>query len=95
MARPLPKPKPIHPYRYASKDECEDPDNPTQGYHTAEVKGWPPARSRSGEAVSATDAKCVWCGVNVTLYADNDPEVSNWKIKVLERESREPQKSVK
>jgi len=95
MARPLPRLKPVQPYKYMSQADCEDPDNATQGYHVAEVKGWPPARSRAGEANPSISCRCLLCGVNATLYGDNDPEVSNWKIKVLERESREPQKVTK
>ena len=95
MARPSPVIKPVQPYKYSLVKPdphqphipaCEDPDNSNEGYHLAEVKTWPPPRTRSGEPIASMAARCVYCGVNnAELRADNDPEVSNWKVKVLEK----------
>lgn len=88
MARPPIRPKAPKTRLYDSVAACEDRDNATEGYHVAEVTQWPPPRSRVGEPVPSLGTTCVNCGVNVTLYATNDPEVSNWKIVVLEAERR-------
>ena len=89
MARPPIRPKPARATKYLSVEECEDRDNEDAGYHRAEVKVWPPERSRAGEAVPSISTRCVHCGVNVILYGSNDPEVSNFKVTVLEAAPRE------
>lgn len=98
MARPAPVARAIQPKKYAlvkhdpSQPQvlaCEDRDNETEGYHLAEVRVWPPPRSRMGEPVAFMAAVCSYCGVNnAELFANNDPDHSNWKVKVLEPEGR-------
>ena len=85
MARPQAQVKPKLPYKYASVKECEDLDNANGGYHFADVP-WPPQRSRAGEPIASVGVRCIYCGVNATLYATNDPENSNWKIKGVKSE---------
>lgn len=89
MARRPSTPKPVKPYLYDSHVECEDPENATGGLHLAQVKQWPPPRSRAGEANPALSTRCVRCGCHMLVYGDNDPMISGFEVQVLEPERRE------
>ena len=89
MARRPSTPKPVKPYLYDSLADCEDPDNATKGLHLAQVKIWPPQRSRSGEANPNLSTRCVRCGCHMLVYGDNDPDVSGFEVQVLEPERRQ------
>ena len=79
--RPIP-PKPPRLYEYASMEECEESGT----LHRAEVKQWPPQRSRSGEANPHISTRCTRCGCHLLVYGDNDPENSGIDVVVLEKE---------
>lgn len=79
--RPIP-PKVPRPYQYATIEECEESGN----LHRAEVKTWPPQRTRTGEPNPFTAARCTRCGCNLLAYGDNDPDNSGIEVVVLEKE---------
>ena len=67
-------------YKYAGDQECEESGE----LHLAEVKQWPPQRSRSGEANPYISVRCARCGSHLLVYADNDPVASGIEVKVPE-----------
>ena len=79
--RPIPMKVP-KPYQYASMEECEESGN----VHRAEVKQWPPPRSRTGEPNPFLSTRCTRCGCHLLVYGDNDPENSGIEVVVLEKE---------
>jgi len=79
--RPIPLRVP-KPYEFSGYVECEESGK----LHRAEVKTWPPPRSRSGEPNPYISTQCTRCGVNFTVYGDNDPEQSGIEVAVLEKE---------
>ena len=82
MARRAVVQPPPRKYPYASIEECEEAPA-TKGLHLAEVKTWPPLRSRVGEANPHVNTLCARCGGHLILYGDNDPEVTGIEVKVL------------
>lgn len=82
--RPIP-PKPVRPYQYETIEQCEESGE----LHRAEVKTWPPPRSRAGEAVPFLSTRCTRCGGHLLVYADNDPNASGIEVVVLEPEAKQ------
>lgn len=79
--RPIP-PKAVKPYKYLTLEECEESGE----LHRAEVKTWPPQRSRSGEPNPHLSTTCTRCGAHLLVYGDNDPEQSGIEVSMLEKE---------
>ena len=82
MARRQIVSKPVQPYKYQSDTECEESGE----LHLAEVKQWPPQRSRSGEPNPHISGRCSRCGCHLLVYGDNDPAASGIEVKVLDKE---------
>ena len=78
--RPIP-PKPTRPYEYETIEECEESGK----LHRAEVKTWPPPRSRAGEPNPFISTRCTRCGGHLLVYGDNDPDNSGVEVIVLEK----------
>jgi len=79
--RPIPPRVPPR-YEFSSIVACEESGK----LHRAEVKTWPPPRSRSGEANPYISTQCTRCGGHLLVYGDNDPEQSGIEVAVLEKE---------
>ena len=81
--RPIPV-RPVRPYKYETIEQCEESGE----LHRAEVKTWPPPRSRAGEANPFLSTTCTRCGGNLLVYGDNDPNQSGIDVVVVEPESK-------
>lgn len=93
MARRPIVPKPVRVYRYDSIEQCEQAEE-TGGLHRAEVKTWPPARSRAGEANPSVSTRCSHCGGHLLVYGDNNPEASGIEVIVPEATPKSPAKAL-
>ncbi len=94
MARRPLVPKPVNPTLYSSIEECEQAEE-TGGLHLAEVRTWPPPRSRAGEANPQLSVRCVRCGGHLLVYGDNDPVESGIEVRVLEVAAGKPEEPTK
>ena len=82
--RPIPEKKPKS-HEFQSIEECEESGK----LHRAEVKQWPPPRTRSGEANPFVSTRCTRCGGHLLVYGDNDPDNSGIEVIVMESERKE------